>query len=641
MMKQSGAIKFIFLLALILLSKPNAFAKDFKYPISAIPEELLDDVSVVVRESSIQFIIKSTNESITKYKYVVTILNENGEDESVLYIFYDQFSKPQNIRGIRYNRLGMEVDKLKKSDIEDQSAISGGTMDSDSRIKIVDLSSNDYPYTIEYEYELKHENSLFYPIWRPVPNEKSSVQHASFQIESRIKNIRFKEVNIENKVKKTSENGLTKYFWELKNYKPLKKEAYGTPFSRLTPKVYTAPMDFSYEKYKGNMKSWKSYGDWITLLNEKRDVLPETTITKIKNMVEGAENKEEKIRRVYNYLQENTRYVSIQLGIGGWQPFLAEEVDKTGYGDCKALTNYTKAMLQQIGIKSYYTLVRAGENANNIYSDFPSQQFNHVFLCVPVSNDTIWLECTSQTTPFGYLGTFTNDRDVLVINEQGGTLVHTPDYSQEDNLQTRKAEVKIDLQGNALANVKTSYSGLQFENDNFNYYLHQSYEDQKKWLYNKLDVSGIKIDDFKLEQSGDIIPTGKEILKLSVPKYASVNGKRLFFQPNLLNKWSKYPPKVEDRKTNVIVKSAFIDNDVISYTLPDGYTIEYKPEETHFKSKFGVFTTSIEVNEKIIVYSRTLKMRKGEFSPEDYVAFRSFIKKIVKSDKSKIVLVKK
>ncbi len=639
-MNHTGAKKWVVLLTMFLLANPNILAKEIKYPVSDIPKELLEDVNVVVRESTVQFVIKSTNESITKYKYVVTILNENGDDESALYIFYDKFSKPQNIKGVRYNQLGMEVDKLKKSDIEDQSAISGGTMDGDGRIKIVDLSSNNYPYTLEYEYELKHENSLFYPTWRPVPKEKSSIQHASFQIESRIENIRFKEINIESKVERTSENGLTKYFWELRNYKPLKREAYGTPFSRLTPKVYTAPIDFSYEKYKGNMTSWKSYGDWITMLNKERGVLPAPTIAKINTLVEGAENKEEKIRRIYNYLQENTRYVSIQLGIGGWQPFLASEVDKTGYGDCKALTNYTKALLQHVNVNSYYTLVRAGKNRNSILADFPSQQFNHVFLCVPVSNDTLWLECTSQTTPFGYLGTFTNDRDVLVINDKGGTLVHTPDYSQKDNLQTRTADVKIDLQGNAAVAVKTDYSGLQFENENLNYYLHQSYEEQKKWLYNKLDISGVKIESFTLKQSGDIIPKGEELLQLTVPKYAAVNGKRIFLQPNILNKWSKYPPKVEDRKTNVILKTAFVDNDVVTYTLPDGYTFEYKPEGKHFKSKFGEFITSFEVNENTLIYSRTLKMVKGEFPPEDYDELRGFIKRMVKSDKSKIVLVK-
>ncbi len=640
-MRQVSSKKLALLLTLFLLTMLNTIAKEIKYPISDIPEELLKGVNVVVRESSVQFIIKSTNESVTKYKYVVTILNENGDDESILYIFYDKFSKPLNIRGARYNLLGMEEDKLKKSDIKDQSAISGGTIDGDGRIKIVDLSNSSYPYTLEYEYELKHENSLFYPIWRPVPKEKSSIQHASFQVESHIDNIRFKEVNIADKVLKTSENGLTKYYWEIKNYKPLKKEAYGMPFSHLTPKVYTAPINFSYEKYKGNMTSWKSYGDWITLLNKKRNVLPEKTIVKIKTLIGGAKNKEEKVRRIYNYLQENTRYVSIQLGIGGWQPFLASEVDKTGYGDCKALTNYTKSLLEQVNINAYYTLVRAGKNRNKIHSDFPSQQFNHVFLCVPISSDTIWLECTSQTTPFGYLGTFTNDRDVLVINDNGGTLVHTPDYLQNDNLQTRTADVKIDLQGNALIDVKTNYSGLQFENDNLNYYLHQSYEEQKKWLYNKLDLSGIKIKNFKLEQSGDVIPMGEETLKLAAPKYASINKKRIFLQPNILNKLSKYPPKVEDRKTNVIIKTAFIDKDVVTYTLPDGYATEYKPAGVHFESKFGEFTTSLKVNENTLVYSRTLKIVKGVFPPEDYDELRSFIKKIVKSDKSKIVLVKK
>ena len=52
----------------------------------------------------------------------------------------------------------------------------------------------------------------------------------------------------------------------------------------------------------------------------------------------------EKAKIVYKYMQEKTRYISVQVGIGGFKPMLAKDVDRLGYGDCKALSNYTKAL---------------------------------------------------------------------------------------------------------------------------------------------------------------------------------------------------------------------------------------------------------------------------------------------------------
>ncbi len=55
-------------------------------------------------------------------------------------------------------------------------------------------------------------------------------------------------------------------------------------------------------------------------------------------------------------MQDKTRYISVQIGIGGWKPMLADDVNKLGYGDCKGLTNYTKALLEAVDVPSYYTL---------------------------------------------------------------------------------------------------------------------------------------------------------------------------------------------------------------------------------------------------------------------------------------------
>ena len=65
-------------------------------------------------------------------------------------------------------------------------------------------------------------------------------------------------------------------------------------------------------------------------------------------------------------MQNNTRYISIQLGIGGWRPFEAAYVASKGYGDCKALSNYMYSLLKEAGILSYYTLVKAGAGEEDI-----------------------------------------------------------------------------------------------------------------------------------------------------------------------------------------------------------------------------------------------------------------------------------
>src|SRR4030095_3800912 len=137
------------------------------------------------------------------------------------------------------------------------------------------------------------------------------------------------------------------------------------------------------------------------------------------NLVKDAPSESEKIKRIYEYMQNNFRYVSIQLGIGGYRPFSATFTDQKKYGDCKGLSNYMKAALKSVGIKSHIAIINAQYNAEPVDPDFPANNFNHAILCVP-GKDTIWLECTSSSAEFGKLGTFTENRNALLVTENGG-----------------------------------------------------------------------------------------------------------------------------------------------------------------------------------------------------------------------------
>ncbi len=117
------------------------------------------------------------------------------------------------------------------------------------------------------------------------------------------------------------------------------------------PVLSITPTTFEVEGYKGEMNSWEALGKWQLLLNAGREELPAETQAKVRELVANIPSKEAKIKVLYEYMQSRTRYVGIQLGIGGWQPFPASKVDSKGYGDCKALSNYMKALLNVVGIE--------------------------------------------------------------------------------------------------------------------------------------------------------------------------------------------------------------------------------------------------------------------------------------------------
>ena len=67
-----------------------------------------------------------------------------------------------------------------------------------------------------------------------------------------------------------------------------------------------------------------------------------------------------KVAVLYNYLQQNTHYVGIQLGIGGWQTYDAAYVATKKYGDCKALSNFMISLLKEAGIKGHAVVIKGG-----------------------------------------------------------------------------------------------------------------------------------------------------------------------------------------------------------------------------------------------------------------------------------------
>jgi transglutaminase-like putative cysteine protease len=615
-----------------------------KYKVSEIPKDLLANAKAVIRNSETVFEISDIGKATEKITYAITILNQNGIDKSVFYDFYGKFNSIRKFDWTLYDQDGIRIRKNTNVLLKDYSAISGFSLYEDNRIKFLDPNYRATPFTVEYKYEIDYDGLLNYPDMKVYDAYNVSVEKMIFSIivpdgfkfrylQKNMSDSCFNNVEHENNGK-----GSSLYKWTVVNKPALREEPFGTALEEYTPVVYTAPDEFELSGYKGDLESWKEFGKWIKSINEGRTKLGPQTSEKITELISQKKSEKEKVECLYKYLQEKVRYVSIQVGLGGWQTIDAETVDRLSYGDCKALSNYMKSLLDLAGIKNYYTLAMAGENAPEIKERFPSNQFNHVIICVPFEKDTTWLECTSQEIPAGYIGKFTDDRNVLLIGNDGGVLVRTKKYKINDNQQQRKAVVKISGDGNAESSVLTKYEGINY--DDIYPALIMDDADRKKDIEKKIPIKSFTVEKFKYSEKREEYPSVTEELELGLPNYGTITGNRIFFNPNLITRFGKLPYRTTDRKSIIHIKRPYIQTDTIIYKLPVSYKVEQVPENRTISTKFGEYNTSVNYDMQEVRYIRTFKLYNGDFPASDYPDFVNFCEKTSTMDDRKVVLVK-
>jgi transglutaminase-like putative cysteine protease len=629
----------LFVLLLFHFSSGYGFKKEVFYPASDIPPQMIENANSVVRNREALLEIQSKTKIRYTIKEIVTVLNSNGDKEGVLYMPYNANSKPTVITANFYDATGNIIKKVKDSEIYDQCYFDGFSLYSDARFKTITPQISIYPYTVEYECTYDFNGMVDYPDWMPCDAYFKSVQYSSYTIKIYDDSeIRIKESKIEASKKAESGEDCTVYFWEIENSEAMEYEPFSPALYELIPYVEVSPITFSYYEKEGNMSTWDDFGDWINMLLIDKDILPEERITQLKELTAGMSDPFEKVKTVYAFLQEKTRYVSIQLGIGGFQPFAAATVDEVGYGDCKALANYTKAMLTSVGIESYYTLVKAGRDAEEVDPDFPSQSFNHVIVAVPLANDTIFLECTSQFAPCGYLSDFTSDRYALLISENGSKLVRTKSYDEKVNTWQSNTTVNINESGSASIFDTVCFRGTQY--DMVEDELRKTKDKQIEAEFKSNKIPGARILDISYLAQKEKIPNATRMRNIEVDKFATKMGDRFFFPLNVLNKRTAIPRKCKDRKYPFEIDKPYSDFDRIVYILPEGYGVEYLPAPKDLVNEFGEFSYQIRQDGNKLIYERKDVHLSGKFPAEKYMDFVNFSKEIVGADGQKVILKK-
>jgi transglutaminase-like putative cysteine protease len=630
----------ILILCTVLNALQASASSSVSYAVSEIPAPLLKNAKAVIRKESVVTEVQSGNKLIQKVCFAITVLNQNGKSLGVFQEISNDDIRVSGIKARVYNAAGIDISKRDELVVKDYALIPDFSIYSDDRVMVIVPQQPVYPYTVEYQYEVTYSGVLQYPDWEPVRGFNVSVQQSEFNlILPKDSDCRFLEKNLDANTRLRQENpDKISYTWRLNNLTALTEENFGPDLEDITPGVMLAPTKILVEGYPGQIDTWNGFGQWINQLNQGRNNLTPEAVDRVKSLISGITDTRSQVKKLYEYMQSRTRYVSVSVGIGGFQPFEAAMVDRLGYGDCKALTNYMKSLLEAAGIPSFYTLVYAGAEKPAVRNEFPTNQFNHVILCVPMGNDTVWLENTSQTNPFNYLGTFTADRQVLIVNTNGATMSRTPALDCPDNLETRTVFVNLDAQGGGTAEARNKYYGATY--DHYAGILSSDQTDRKRLVTRRIHLPNFELDQFSINENRSEHPFVTENLSLSLTSYGTPVGEKIMLCLNLMNRLPESPLQEAARKNPVIINWPVCETDTIVYKLPQGYTLEKTPAEVRINTSFGTYTTQVSRDGNQLTYIRSFNVFKGSYPVDQYSSMVEFFDRVVTADENKVMLTR-
>jgi len=630
----------LLLTALLFISSNLFFGQSLDYSTLLIPDSLKVSANSVIRNQSITIDIQSQKSMVVKTLKVITVLNVNGISNIDAREYYGASDKITTIQATIYNSIGKEIKKIRRSDFKDQSVADGFSVLTDDRYYLLEYTPTEYPFTVVYESEFKTSTTAFIPSWNPIDDYYESVQKSEITLHYPADlGFKYKEYNFEgNKISKNEQANSIHFFVE--NIVAQKPEEFSPAFTKIFPNVKFALEKFYLEGKEGTAKTWEDFGIWnYNALLKDTEELPIETQTKIQQLVGTETDPLKKARIIYQYVQDKTRYVSIQLGIGGWKPMMAKEVDRLGYGDCKALSNYTRVLLKTVGVEAYYTEIYGSSNMKDFQKDFVSMQGNHIILTIPNQDKWVFLECTSQTLPFGFQGDFTDDRYALLIKPTGGEIIKTNSYAEQLSSQVSNGKYTLDSDGTVFGSIQIKSKGIQYDD---RYTLERASKDAIDQHYKKYFywINNLKLEKSNLSNDKESVEF-TENLQLSATGFANTSGTSMLFPINLFNQNTDVPQRYRNRKFPFEIPRGYLDEDQVEVILPEGYKLDAKPNNIEIKDQFGTYVLEIkEISPSKLMYKRSLLVHKGFYSKNQYDNYRKFREQIAKADSSKIVLIK-
>lgn len=413
-------------------------------------------------------------------------------------------------------------------------------------------------------------------------------------------------------------------------------------------------------RYGYFFSDWKDMGLWYEQLSRERRQPDESVRVKASELVSGLTDHRARIEKLAAFVQQEIRYVSIQIGIGGYQPHRASEILANRYGDCKDKATLLAALLNSLNIDSYYFIVNIEPQVVKENSPVSLFWFNHVILGIKLPDEKLYegseavvtipglgrLLIFDPTMPHsspGQLPFYLQKNNGLLVAGEHSRFFHFPGSSPDSLESVRRGQFVLSADGTLKGNVSETLAGTQAQVARLK--LRDVHEQERR--KDMEDFLARSVGPFTLEnyQYLNLNEPGREVVlqySFRAASYLGKSGEVFSFRPNILAMVENYDvlKQKDDRKYPVLLPGVGTSQDEFEIKLPAGYTVEVLPGPVELSNGFADYYSRLELDGGTLRLKRLFKIKQDYLPPDRFREILEMFNLLSREERRRLLLKK-
>lgn len=421
---------------------------------------------------------------------------------------------------------------------------------------------------------------------------------------------RIVETNLDFRPRIVERNGRRTYTWAARDVPKIRPEPYMALDSN---RVY---MSIGV----GGRTEWSDVARWYAGLSAERYALPDDVDRRLAPVVAGAATLEDSLRAVHRWIAQDFRYVSLSLGIGGYQPRMPAEVLAAQYGDCKDKATLFIAIARRFGARAFPVLL---SGAGGVDEDFPSiHQFDHMIAALerPDGGYT-YLDLTADLIPWGEVSpTYQGDFGLVVHPDGRGEPITFPLSAPAANRLEVLLAGELSADGLFTGSFTTSAAGgMQYGlRNSFSAKLSPRERENLTRTLAQNVFEGARGDSLEIFDGRDLAATPRARVWLSNGRAARASAGALilslpFGNGSMSEDLAELAAQEEPRRFDIDVGDVFGPIESVTEVrvlLPEGYRARL-PANVDASSAFGRYTAEFSQEGRELRIVRRYSGRRG------------------------------